>query len=152
MGCAVVKPQKQSLVCFKNGVWADRLKEAREARGIELDDAAAQLGVHPKLLAAIEAGRVWSPRIAAQRFVVLYQFPLAFFLDEPESGFGEMHFSGDGIVACGFQGCPYIAERLCDYPMGGGKTCDQPLCEDHAQRQADEIDFCPTHALMAGWS
>lgn len=28
--------------------------------------------------------------------------------------------------------CGYLADYLCDWPMGEGKTCDAPLCEDHA--------------------
>lgn len=37
---------------------------------------------------------------------------------------------GEGVAACA---CGYFAEYLCDFPMGGGKTCDAPLCEDCAR-------------------
>lgn len=78
---------------------------------------------------------------------------------------------GPGVTPC--SSCAYVADYLCDYPLGGGKTCDAPLCEDHAlppgimvhpldditsrrmpdlaatrQRQAqivNDLHFCPAH-------
>lgn len=37
---------------------------------------------------------------------------------------------GPDVVACA---CGYLAEYLCDFPTGRGKTCDAPLCEDCAR-------------------
>lgn len=56
---------------------------------------------------------------------------------------------GDGVEQC--CRCAYIAEALCDYPMGNGKTCDAPLCREHRRRMSDEddIDFCPAHVVIA---
>jgi hypothetical protein len=74
---------------------------------------------------------------------------------------------GDGVEPCSC--CAVIAEFACDFPLGKGKTCDAPLCVDHAILQGrspanqprlfvDEIDetdpdemvhFCPVHHLMA---
>ena len=51
--------------------------------------------------------------------------------------------------------CMRAADSLCDYPMGEGKTCDAPLCGDHAcvqGRRQDRIDFCPAHHAMANGS
>ncbi len=69
---------------------------------------------------------------------------------------------GEDVVACCV--CGTFSEHLCDYPLGNGKTCDAPLCPNHAirigqmpsneLRLADEepdddwIEFCPTHAAM----
>lgn len=43
---------------------------------------------------------------------------------------GPTFLCGEGVAACA---CGYFAEYLCDFPMGGGKTCDAPLCEDCAR-------------------
>lgn len=34
---------------------------------------------------------------------------------------------------------------LCDWPVGPGKTCDAPLCADHAHEVAPEVHYCPGH-------
>lgn len=55
-------------------------------------------------------------------------------------------------VVCGVKG----ADRLCDWPMGDGKTCDRVLCRRCAQRPAPvfgkpdmgEVDYCPEHMAM----
>jgi len=36
--------------------------------------------------------------------------------------------------------------RLCDFPVGGGKTCDAVICPRCATHQAPDVDFCPAHA------
>lgn len=38
------------------------------------------------------------------------------------------YICGESVVACH---CGFVADYLCDWPLGG-KTCDAPLCEDHA--------------------
>ncbi len=51
---------------------------------------------------------------------------------------------GDGVVPC--SRCHHPADYLCDYPTGKGKTCDAPLCGEHAIRQSGrDVDFCPSH-------
>lgn len=51
--------------------------------------------------------------------------------DEVVDFAGEGFISGDdAIQPCST--CHYLAEYLCDWPMGKGKTCDALLCEDHA--------------------
>lgn len=37
---------------------------------------------------------------------------------------------GEGIIPCSI--CGIVADYLCDYPLGKGKTCDAPLCRAHA--------------------
>ena len=57
---------------------------------------------------------------------------------------------GDGIHSCSL--CGRVADHLCDYPMGDGKTCDARLCVDHRRQMggdAQDIDFCPAHEVIA---
>jgi hypothetical protein len=45
---------------------------------------------------------------------------------------------------CGF--CSRQSEKLCDYPLGNGKTCDAricPVCATHVEGK--DIDYCPIH-------
>ena len=58
----------------------------------------------------------------------------------------------DGMTMCGDLGphcadhrCAWAAEYLCDYPVGNGKTCDRPLCSDHAYEVAPDIHYCAQH-------
>lgn len=34
---------------------------------------------------------------------------------------------------------------LCDFPVGSGKTCDRPLCDDHRHGVAPDLDYCNAH-------
>lgn len=54
------------------------------------------------------------------------------------------------ITMCSVPGCDFEADYLCDEPMGGGKTCDMPVCEAHAEYigqdlACDDLHLCPTH-------
>lgn len=79
---------------------------------------------------------------------------------------GHGHICGPGVKPC-IQ-CGTMAEYLCDYPMGRGKTCDAQLCERHAivqgrvierqprlfddgqlDEEPEQIHFCPAHAAIA---
>jgi hypothetical protein len=42
--------------------------------------------------------------------------------------------------------CRRRATIQCDFPMGGGKTCDTYLCRNCAVRVGSNRDYCPTHA------
>jgi len=60
---------------------------------------------------------------------------------------------------CGFCRCDYRDGRLCDFPVGEGRTCDAEMCENCARtlgsqdtafgagfkRLGDTIDVCPIH-------
>ncbi len=68
-------------------------------------------------------------------------------------------------VAGQCQWCNKPATKLCDFVIGkgqAGRTCDRPLCEDHATNlgnvfyasheaghEIDTTDYCPVHAHMA---
>jgi len=63
-----------------------------------------------------------------------------------------VHRFGDGVaVICGrgrvpvCRWCRNDGVRLCDFPLGGGKTCDAPICRRHALQVGPETDVCPNH-------
>lgn len=44
------------------------------------------------------------------------------------------------------QRCLAPSSFLCDWEVGDGKTCDAPLCGEHATWIAPDRHLCPTHA------
>lgn len=46
--------------------------------------------------------------------------------------------------------CLAPSEVLCDYPVGDGKTCDRPLCDEHCHGVANDTHYCRDHFIM--WS
>jgi hypothetical protein len=59
---------------------------------------------------------------------------------------GHTFFSGRGIEGCSF--CGVVADFLCDFPLGGGATCDTNICRRHAIDQPHasvRLDYCPPH-------
>jgi hypothetical protein len=46
------------------------------------------------------------------------------------------------------QWCDKPSTKLCDYPIEKGRTCDAPMCEEHAKRQGPNVDTCPNHPHM----
>lgn len=129
---------------------AGYLQMAREARGVSLEDAAVSLQISPERLRGIERGELRVPAGLIKRARVLYGFPERFFtrsmpvhMLEPQ----EVYMSGEGIKMCSHHSCAYCADYLCDWPMGKGKTCDAPLCEDHASEIGVDLHLCPVHAI-----
>jgi hypothetical protein len=53
------------------------------------------------------------------------------------------------VDMCKAGACDFPAENLCDYPIGGGKTCDLPICDSHSYQPDHEKDrhFCPVHQI-----
>jgi hypothetical protein len=41
--------------------------------------------------------------------------------------------------------CAAMSGFLCDWPDGGGRTCDAPLCEAHAYQVGTNRHYCPAH-------
>lgn len=52
------------------------------------------------------------------------------------------------MTMCRETGCDREGSLLCDWPMGRGKTCDLPLCPDHAREIGDDRHLCPIHHPM----
>jgi len=46
--------------------------------------------------------------------------------------------------------CMAPGDNLCDYPVGGEKTCDRPLCDEHSHHVANDTHYCRDHFIM--WS
>jgi hypothetical protein len=44
--------------------------------------------------------------------------------------------------------CKADAWALCDWPVGGGRTCDKPLCLEHAHLVGANRHYCPRHLAM----
>lgn len=42
-----------------------------------------------------------------------------------------------------------LAGKLCDFPLGNGKTCDAAVCDKHATSGGKNIDYCPDHQTEA---
>ena len=42
--------------------------------------------------------------------------------------------------------CMAMSGFLCDHESSDGKTCDAPLCPDHAQQVGPDRHLCPRHA------
>lgn len=59
-------------------------------------------------------------------------------------GDGFLCGSGPRPIKCRW--CSNTHTKLCDYPAGRGKTCNAPLCEDHADHvEGKDLDYCPIH-------
>lgn len=63
---------------------------------------------------------------------------------------------GGTIIICG-RGkrkpsckCGYTATRLCDWKLGGGRTCNAKLCPKCTHEPAEGKDLCRQHA--AAWA
>lgn len=41
--------------------------------------------------------------------------------------------------------CASWSTKLCDWPIRLGKTCDVPICDEHATPVGENLDYCPTH-------
>lgn len=136
-----------------------RLADRQAARRV--DDAAiadALARCTARRVAKIEdtPGEPYVVELAA--LAVALHYPLPFFRQpNPERPPWTVHIAfAEGVergrdydlcVACGF-----LADYLCDYPLGGGKTCDAPLCDEHAIKQGmetDDLHFCRAHAVIA---
>lgn len=44
--------------------------------------------------------------------------------------------------------CGARGDKLCDWPIGDGKTCDKPMCDRHATNVGKNLDYCKIHAKM----
>lgn len=63
-----------------------------------------------------------------------------------ERGESPMFITGDLGAHC--TECLAPGENLCDYPVGDGKTCDRPLCDDHCTEVTKDVHYCRGHFIM----
>lgn len=48
--------------------------------------------------------------------------------------------------------CQQISLYACDWKLGAGGACDNPLCDDHANQVAPDKHLCPDHQVAyAEW-
>jgi len=57
---------------------------------------------------------------------------------------------GSPFFICGDLGSPCaecndVSEVLCDYPIGGGKTCDRSICHQHSNLVGEDMHYCKAH-------
>lgn len=55
--------------------------------------------------------------------------------------------NGSPIVGSTMRCCA-ISSFLCDWVLVDGKTCDAPLCEEHARAVGPDRHLCPTHMAL----
>lgn len=53
-------------------------------------------------------------------------------------------------MRCMHKDCGRPTNKLCDWKVGDGKTCDMHICPEHATQPARGKDLCPAHA--AEWA
>lgn len=58
---------------------------------------------------------------------------------------GTIFLCGDLGPHCNSERCNWVADNLCDYPVGDNKTCDRVLCDDHAYLIAPDMHYCGAH-------
>jgi len=120
------------------------LKQAREAKGYSLEALAIDMNKPIQYLMQLEEGMREPSTEDFNHFEVLLGVLPTFFylptikLEEPRLIF----VCGEGIRGCHF--CGKVADYLCDCPLGNGKTCDLPICDEHRQ-PIGAFDFCPLH-------
>lgn len=62
-----------------------------------------------------------------------------------------MFICGEGLEdAAVCKECGHLADNLCDFPIGNGKTCDAALCERHSLLALENTHYCPAHAKEYG--
>lgn len=60
---------------------------------------------------------------------------------------------GSRVFVCGNLGdhcaeCMAVGDLLCDFPVGDGKTCDRPMCANHAHEIGPDLHYCQAHYAM----
>lgn len=61
---------------------------------------------------------------------------------------GTMFLCGDLGPHCAAERCAAASEFLCDFPVGKDRTCDLPLCANHAHEVAPHLHYCPGHLML----
>jgi hypothetical protein len=68
-----------------------------------------------------------------------------------------MRWGQSGMIVCGpklkpppkcwVSHCPKPSIAECDWPVADGKTCDRPVCGDHADQFGPNQHWCPAHSI-----
>ncbi|MEE8289787.1 MAG: hypothetical protein V3R25_10285 [Nitrosomonadaceae bacterium] len=51
----------------------------------------------------------------------------------------------EGVTVPECRVCGFMADHLCDYPIGDEKTCDAGLCYEHINEVMEGIHYCEPH-------
>ena len=144
MGCAIIRDNIRMSNKVGNKFNGHMLKCARESRGTDLENCAKYMCIRKDYLREIELGLRFPTEIEISRFAELLNFPEPFFFRETYviDPHAIMTICGSGIQPC--SNCGEVADYLCDYPVGEGKTCDLHLCRK-CRTHIGKYDFCPIH-------
>jgi len=143
MGCAIIR-DNIGIGKDGNNFNGVMLKMGRQSRGLELEAFAKKVSLRKDSLREMELGLRYPTEIEIYRFSEYLDLPIAFFYrktyikDTPDI----VHVCGSGIQPC--SNCGEVADFLCDYPVGEGKTCDLHLCRK-CRTHVGKFDFCPIH-------
>lgn len=126
-----------------------RVREAREARGLDLDALATSAGLTVETLDAFEQGVVtFMPLMrdfVIAQVAVAVNLPVAFF-HRPNTGSGETASAhGTSVDVCWM--CGEVADYRCDHEDASGQSCDAALCQRCAVVTGDQHS-CPGHYLV----
>lgn len=147
MGCAI----HYDNIGFKVGSYQEKfngvmLRFARQFEGLSLECLAKQLGIRHDHLLEIEECLCQPSQYEVHRIMeIITAFTDGFYhfetytKENPDAVF----VCGKGIQPCA--NCGQLADFLCDYPIGGAKTCDLPICHQ-CRIHIGKYDFCPIHS------
>lgn len=57
----------------------------------------------------------------------------------------KIFWKGDLFDELDYCRCGQIADYLCDYPVGEGKTCDMKMCKKCANHVKGDMHYCDEH-------
>lgn len=145
MGCAHFFEEWGIDIDCQTNVFNPRmLQQAMESRGYDALALAKATGLSIYSIMQLADGVREPTQIELLQLGYALGFPSSFFycgtkkLDEPRLIF----VCGQGIRPCHI--CGAVADYLCDQPIGDGKTCDLPLCNEH-RHHVGFYDYCENH-------
>ena len=132
-------------VTIKGDFNGELLKIARESRGFSVEDLSSKTGIRVQHIMELEVGLCKPNEYELSSLIDFLEMPSAFFyrVTELYEVPNPIILCGKGIVPC--DNCGSVADYLCDYPVGDGKTCGMRICDD-CRIHIGKYDFCPIHS------
>lgn len=146
MGCAYIVSRKGiDLSSHQDKFNGDALELARKFNGYDLDELSKISGIRRDHLIEIETGlcqptdyEIFCILEVLTSHLSSFYYCQTYIKEPPDIYF----VCGPGITPCA--NCGQVADFLCDYPVGDGKTCDLPICAQ-CRTHVGKYDFCPIH-------